>query len=190
MKFLLISQTKLKVTLTKEEAELLNIKLTDGEYDNKQIKQALKEVLKEAKRVADFDIGTDKVLVQLYPAGDGCEIFITRLGILGRNERNTLERANNLTTYRKEESVYLFDSLDTLTDACRAVRERSVESDVYISDRGEYYLVVREGIISGIGDCDILAEYSSRLPALPERIKGERGKLLVKGKGIEIFSHL
>ncbi len=181
---------KLKVTLDKEEAEALNINIQDGEYDNRQIKHALKEILAEAGAVAGFEIGSDKVLVQLYPTPDGCELFVTRLASLGAKEKRMIDKASNLTTYSRVENVFCFKSLNLLTRGCRAVRDKTVDSDVYISDTGEYYLVARETVVSGIGECEVLCEFGERLSSLPEAVRGERGKLLMNNEGIEVFSQL
>ena len=191
MEFLRIGETKLKVTLSKEEAKEYNIKLRDGAYAGNELRACLRRVLEEAKRRSGFDAGGDKLLVQLYPAdGGGCELFATKLQALAEREKRMVTASENLTTYSGGRAVYCFPDLSTLIAATRVVASRCNDCDVYAADSGEYYISAREHTLNGISDLDILSEYGKRMTAIPRHILKEHTKLLVEGRGIEIFSKL
>ena len=112
MKFLLIGQSKLKVTMTREESERYNIKAEDSDYSGSDIRRTLRKILSEAKEKIGFDIGQEKVLIQIYPTDDGgLELFATKLGTLGDRERRTVSASDNLTTFSGSRGIYCFSNL-------------------------------------------------------------------------------
>lgn len=75
-----ISETKLKVMLTKEDMESHHIKSSELDGADPRARAALRELLKEAGRGEGFDCDGGRMFIQLYPdAEGGCEIFVTFL---------------------------------------------------------------------------------------------------------------
>ena len=191
MDFLVISETKLKITLNHEECEKYKIKASSAEHETAELRRTLSAILSEARDRVRFEMGNEKALIQLYPSRDGgCEIFLTKLTGVGERERRTISRSDNLNTYSKRRSVYEFDSLPSLTGAARAIRSKDKRCDVYLADSGHYYITVEEGDIDGFSELEILSEFAHRIPALPHEVIAERGKLLIKDRGLEVFSKL
>jgi negative regulator of genetic competence, sporulation and motility len=191
MDFNLISKTKLKIVLNKKECSEYGITSTDGEYEGAAVRTSLGHILAKAEADVGFRIGSEQVLIQLYPTlDDGCEIFVTRLSNLTDKEKKSLISKDSLSTYSGRECVYRFDSLDNLTSAARALQGREGKWDVYLADTGEYYVSFKEHSVDGFSDFDILSEYAVRKKALPPEVMVERGRMLCKGNGIEIFSKL
>ena len=159
MDFNRISDNKLKVVLTDRECREYSIKDVGGEYEGASVRSSLGAILTRAESEAGFRVGSDQLLVQLYPLVDGgCEIFVTRLSSLPQKERKLLAGRDSLTTYLGRECVFRFDSLDALTAAARALSERKGGWDVYASDSGEFYVSFREHSVDGFSDFDILSE--------------------------------
>ena len=192
MKFLLIGESKLKVTLNRAECEKYNIKAhQDSEYYGAEVRRTLRSILAEAKRSAGFDIGIEKVLIQIYPTEDGgAELFVTKLGLLSERERRAVSVSENLTTYSGTRGVYMFDTLDSLCEAARAVYKEGVSCDVYLGEGKEYYISISEHILNGFSEFEILSEYGKKLPELTSLHLREHAKLLCEGRGLEIFSRL
>ena len=190
MKFLRIGVTKLKVVLTKEERERFLLDRDVAECDKSRVKCALSEILTEAKAKGDFDIGQDKVLVQLYPdEGGGCEIFITKLANLSEKEQRDVLRADNITSCERVSSVFKFASFKDLLRAARAVRSDGIESDLYYSGDA-YYIKAVENTLDGVSALLPLYEFGERISELPTYAIYEQGRVIMKGDGLKKLSAL
>ena len=191
MKFLLIGQSKLKVTLSKEESEKYNIRAEERDYSGADIRKTLRKLLYEAKENIGFDIGAEKVLIQIYPTDDGgVELFATKLGMLADKDRRTVSLSDNLTTFSGARGIYCFDSLDLLCRAARVIYKEGIICDVYYGEDGEYYISIAENVLNGYSEFEILSEYGKKMPSLPKAHLSEHARLLCEGNGIEIFSRL
>ncbi len=191
MEFLCVGQTKLKVVLTEKECESLGIGAVDGAKRSGEARTAVRKILDLAEEKCGFRVSNERVLVQRYPLPNGgAELFITRLSSVSDRERRAILDAPELVTFGKHHSFYRFSSFAELIRAARAVGSTSSRADVYYSDTGEYYIAVRDSSIGGISECEVLSEFGTRVQALPTGILGERGRLVIKDKGIEILSSL
>ena len=191
MKFLLIGQSKLKITLTREESEKYNIKAQDSDFCGVDIRKTLRKLLYEAKESIGFDIGSEKVLIQIYPTDDGgLELFATKLGFLADKDRRTVSMSDNLTTFSGVRATYSFSSLDLLCNAARVIYKEDVSCDVYYGEDGVYYISIAENILNGFSEFEILSEYGKKMPSLPKAHLSEHARLICEGRGLEMFSKL
>ena len=191
MKFLRVGMTKLKITLSKSESEKYKISSIEGEFDKKGIRDTISGILDEAKSACNFEIGDEKVLIQVYPGSDGgCELFLTKLSFLGDDEKKCILRADNISSVERVSSAFRFECLDDLLTVSRVLKEKAVKSDVYCSDDGEYYIQIREHSIDGVSCAMILSEFAERIPEIPFDVKSERGKLLVGDNALSVFAEL
>ena len=86
MEFLLIGESKIKIVLNRKEAERYHLDTSTPDVSGPGARRIFWSILEEAKREVGFDPAGDKVLIQLYPLkGGGCEIFVTKLGILSES---------------------------------------------------------------------------------------------------------
>lgn len=183
--------TKLKIALTKSESERYNISSGDGEFDKSKIRSTITSILDDAKDKCSFDIGDEKVLIQIYPTPDGgCELFLTKLSFLAEEEKRSILKADNVSTVERASSAFRFSSIDDLIDAARALSNRSVKSDVYRGDDGDYYIQIREHSIDGVSCAMILYEFAERIPEIPFDVMSERGHLLARDNALCIFKNL
>lgn len=191
MEFLCVGRSKLKVVLTADECDKYNIKATDGEFCTGEIRLAIRKILDLAAEETDFRVGTEKVLVQLYPlSGGGSEVFITKLSSVGEKERRAISVSDALTTYQGRESVFCFENLHRLISAVRTLNKTDIPCDVYRADSGEYYIKLTENSIDGFSEFEHFTEFGNRVSGLPLGVMGEWGRLIVKGRGLSVFSKL
>ena len=83
MEWIRISQNKLKIMLTAEDARHYELNCEEADYTDMVTRTAFREILTDVKREADFDASEDKVYIQMYPSKEGgCELFVTKVGLL------------------------------------------------------------------------------------------------------------
>lgn len=170
MELILISESKLKITLTAEDMEVNGIsedQLTCGEKD---VRRIFEGVLDEAKKKTGFDAECGRLYVQVYPSKTGgCEVYFIR-GEVGKSNRQPKPRT------KREYCVYVFDGAVTAMDACAALKTNryECESDLYAERRGgrcRYYLVLQEELPGEkevrrrkyVCKSDVAGEYGVRL---------------------------
>ena len=180
MKFLNISDIKLKVTLSEEDCRRHGID-SSGDYSTREVRYAIREILTRAEAECGFSAEGDKILVQLYPLPDGeCELLVTRLTTLSRKDRDTLASSEGISLFESKRGTYRFSSSEDLSSAVRAVYRSGVICDLYLDDLGRYYLSLNEEISDGISEFEIFIEYGERLSSMPLAVLSEYGRCLVK----------
>lgn len=186
MKFLNISDIKLKVTLTKEDCREYGIDENKSDYSTREVRQAVRRILELAESECGFSASGDKILVQLYPLPDGdCELLITRLVALTRKDRAQLASSKGLSLMEQKRGTYRFYSVDELKAAVRAVYREGVSADLYRDDLGRYYISTEEEFTDGISEFEIFVEYGDRLAALPIAVLSEYGSRLVRSTAFD-----
>lgn len=158
MELILISESKLKVMLTKEDMHRFDI--TCDELDSSAIasRRAFWNILDEAKAQTGFDPAGHKIFVQMYPSrAGGCELFVTRLGGKKSARVPRMETAE-IPPHPEEQSLYAFDALGDLLLACRrlSAREAPPLSWAYADEEArQFYLALGE-------DVPFLDEYNGK----------------------------
>ena len=186
MKFLNISDIKLKVTLSVDDCRDYGIDTAKGDYSTREVRQAVRAILEKAECECGFTAAGDKILVQLYPLPDGeCELLITRLTAVSRKDRAQLSSSEGLSLMEQKRGTYRFYSTDELKSAVRAVYREGTVADIYRDDLGRYYISIEEELTDGISEFEIFVEYGERLTALPIAVLSEYGSLLSKGNAFE-----
>ena len=182
MKFLNISDIKLKITLTAEECAIYGIDTYSTDYTTKEVRESVKNILARAESECGFSAAGERILVQLYPLPDGdCEILVTRLSAVNKRDREALSAGVGVSLVENKRGTYRFDSAEHLKLAVGAVFREGVEADLYRDDLGRYYLYVREQFCDDISEFEVLIEYGERLKALPIAVLSEYGVRLCVG---------
>ncbi len=136
MEVILISDDKVKITLTEEDLREFAIDCDAAEEDG-ELCRRFKDVLCRADDICGTSLGASRVLVQLFQSRDGgCELFVTRLSpALPTGARGAADG-----------TVYVFDSLGSLVAACRLLNTRGygAHSAAFSTDGGEYALLLPE----------------------------------------------
>ena len=136
MEFLLIGESKIKIVLNSEEAESYKLDSSAPDVSGPGARRAFWRILDMARAEVGFDPSGDKVLIQLYPLkSGGCEIYVTKLGILSEASARLVSKSDRIAMLSKKRSLYSFDSLEDIISASRAVKNQSgitsPRSDVY-----------------------------------------------------------
>lgn len=170
MELILISESKLKITLTAEDMEANGIseeRLTCGEKD---VRRIFGSVLDEARRKTGFDAECGRLYVQVYPSkAGGCEVYFIR------GEGAKMSRPQKSGT-KREYCVYAFEGANAAMDACAALKNNRYDCECSLyaesrEDRRRYYLVLQEELPAAkdtrrrrsVCKSDVAGEYGVRL---------------------------
>ena len=170
-------------------------KLDSADSGTASQRRAFWRVLEMAKSEVGFDPAGDKVLIQFYPTRpDGCEVFVTKLGILSGSSARLVSRSDKVAMLSKKQSLYLFECLEDLISAAISVSRRAdtlPSADVYLSPDGKYFLSLDEYTKGGEPvEFPCILEFAKELTADFCVYVKEHYTRLAEGDGIEKFSSL
>ena len=194
MEFLLIGESKLKIVLGEEEMKKYGLS-SSADSGGQSVRRAFWRVLDIAKSEVGFDPAGDKVLIQYYPIkSGGCEIFVTKLGILPEASARLVSRSNKIEVLSRNKSYYAFDSILELRAFCKAIKTASPDSfpksDVYCENE-KYFLSIEEyGKGGETVEFPCVLEFARGLTADFGVYISEHADRLSDGDGIEKFSLL
>lgn len=184
----------MKIVLTSEEAKGYRLDLSDPAKDTQRSRRALWSVLDDARKSVSFDPSGDKVLVQLYPMkSGGCEIFVTKLGILSEASARLVSDSDRVTLLSKGYGFYAFSTSEDLYRAVLTIKNHPSgiipKGDLYFLDNVGYVLKIEEygRGREGIEFMSIL-EFGKRLPSELSSYITEHGTLLASSNAIETIS--
>lgn len=172
-----------------------NLSATSPDISGPSARRSFWNILEMAKKEVGFDPAGDKVLIQLYPMNHGgCELFVTKLGILPETSARIVSKSNKVAMLSKKKSLYAFSELEDLINASRAIKaisgEITPESDVYISGE-KYYLSIEEYTKGGEPmEFPCIMEFGTELAADMFTYILEHANHLTDGDGVEKFSML
>ena len=195
MEFLLIGESKIKIVLSSAEAKKQGLDTSSTDVSGPLARRVLWRILDMAKTEVGFDPKGDKVLIQLYPlANGGCELFVTKLGILSESSARLVSKSDRIAMLSKSRSLYRFDDLSDIISASRAVKsiigDLSPKSDVYL-DGDKYYLSIEEYGKGGEPvEFPCILEFGMGLTAELSSYIYEHADLLTDGDGIASFALL
>lgn len=167
MELIRISDSKLKITLDAEDMAHYAITSDLLNYENRETRRIIWQILDEAKEQTGFHAATDRILIQVYPSrAGGCEMYVTKL--LPPMARKAEGEKIHMREEKRE--LYFFSELNMLLRACKqlALREQLRGSAVYVLPEGGYYLFLWGG------ECECQAEPPSAYN--PAEEYGERQK--------------
>ena len=184
MEFLVISDTKLKVTLSAEERSEYRIDASAPSAI--EVRRVIREIISIAESECGFRTQGHRLLVQICPLPDSrCELLISRLSSLSRRDRAELSATEGLSLLEWRRSVYRFADYDCLVRAAGTVHREGIKSDLYRDDLGRYYILLSEEITDSISELEVFVEFGDRLLSLPLAVLSEYGTLLVKDTAID-----
>ena len=200
----MISDCKLKVMLGEEDLKQFEIKAEQLDYSNTETKRMFWDILNRAKHQTGFDTDGQRVLVQLYPSKQGgCEMFVTKIGLLYSENEDEISRYNCEGKYnqknlrikkeKKQTNVYSafgFDTIKSMIEVCKRLCEIGYigESSSYICDNGKKYLLLSDiygDEYSPINEFSFILEYASAED--PKKLGyfiSEHGKLILENDAV------
>jgi len=190
VEFKLVSENKLKIALTNEDIESMDITLDEMEYDNtKFTKRVFWEIFDKAKRQTGFDAPADKTEVTVDKKADGCIIFVTKKVIPKSDPYIYEKRYKKYTGLKKKRLLYMFENSETLFEACRQLIliGYNGKSDIF-ADEGKYYLYIED---SGEQVLDLISEYGSFInnPFFSFYLD-EHAKKIISADAVKTFSEI
>lgn len=191
MEFLVISNNKLKIKMSKKEMKRYSLDVPEEKYSTPELRASLWRVLDLARAECGFSVEGERLLVQLYSSDGGCEVFVTKLGRLGASAERNIARSGSVAMLSSKRSLYRFPDLTTLLSALSRVpaEARTRCSDVYLCDSRECYLLLEERTGAfPLSDLSFLIEFASEAPATLEPHLSEHATRLSANELFSIIS--
>ncbi len=163
MEFLRIGDSKIKIVLNADEPKKYGITVGDDGCSSSN-RRAVWEILELARAQVDFDPDGDKILVQFYPLpSGGCEIFVTKLGILAPSSARSVARSERVTLISRMRKYFLFSSFFDVKRALCAIASSELSERKLTLLKGEstYILAIDEINDGELGELSVLREFSS-----------------------------
>ena len=196
MNVLKISDMKVKIMLTKDDALDLDLVCDNIDYSNPKTRHKIWEMLDLVKRKHGFDPDGYKLLIQFYPSKDGgAEIFVTKLeNLTGKSER-MLSRASDVAMLDRSFSVYNFDNLDDLMRVSYLLNGKKglMGSELYHDKKDGYFLKLDERGVSKLGEiCEfaVMLEFSSPIRKEKYPYIREHYDLLIEKNAVEVLASM
>lgn len=126
MELVKISQSALKVTLSREDMEIYDIEFDMLDYKNSETKRVIWSILDEAKRSLGFEVARDSLYIQAFRSKcGGCELFVSKEA----REKPVI-------------TLFKFASSESLINGCARIENCGYtdSSKVYLGEENEYYL--------------------------------------------------
>ena len=161
MDLLLISENKIKISLTKEDLDRYHITADGIDYDNTETRRVFWTLLDEAKRKTGFDAAKNRIFIQIYPGKDGsCELYVSKVSCPERDYADTSNVLRGLGRWRRAEDrrlVYLFDEMESLISVCKRLKSVGYSHRVsaYSEGKDRFFL----SLDSDEGELTFIEEY-------------------------------
>jgi len=149
----LVNENKLKIVLTNEDMALLDITFEEMDYnENIVTRRVLWEILDKAKRQTGFDVGSEKLFVNVHSdKNGGCLIYVTKENPKSvQHITHTYEKKYKTQIYtgvKRKRYIYMFENSEILLEVCNRLNMIGYngKSDIYADD-GKYYLYIEDHI--------------------------------------------
>ena len=136
MEMILISENKLKITLSPLDMKDFDLDCDTADYSKTETRRAFWSILDEAKHLTGFDAASDKIYIQMYPSREGgCEMYVTKL---------VAALSTDIVKISEKQFFFSFDDLDLLLKVCFQLKKSgfSGKSRAYVDANGIYYLAI------------------------------------------------
>ena len=196
MDVLKISDTKVKIMLTRADVKKFKLDTDNVDYSDAKTRSKVWEILDCVKKHHGWSSNGDKLLIQFYPSRDGgAELFVTKLDKLSDKNEKTLAKSQNVTLLDSKRVIYVFKNFDDLLRASRIVKNIGgiKNSELFYDENEGYFLEITERGGAGcrhIPEFAILLEYSSAVPRELYPYINEHYNKLTKGNAIEQLARL
>ena len=168
MDVLKISDSKIKIMLSSEDMKRFGLTRASIDSTNESVRAKIFAVLDEVEQLFGFAHGGNKLLIQLYPAKDGSEIFVTKLGIISSGAERTIAKSSKVAMLSSRLVIYKFSSFSSLTAASRIIDAEDCDSAprAYFDEQGFYYIIAEERRAGAEKNREIfpIYEFGSEIP--------------------------
>ncbi len=166
MDFLVVSDSKLKIMMSREDMSAYDIDGEDIDYDDPKTRRTFWKILDAARERCGFEVSGDKVLIQFYPSKDGSEIFVTKLGVISAGAERTISKSGKVAMLEAQLAIYKFDSLSAASEAARIIsRDGGAHFPrAFCDERGAYYIITEERVTKKKKEISEVAEFGVAVP--------------------------
>jgi len=191
MELIVISDTKLKVMLTPVDMDTYHLDCATMDYEDNRTRRAFGHLFDEVRQRCGFDASCDRVLVQVYPGGDGgCELFVTKLA-----SGTTRSEKRSGAVIRCRKYWYVFPDLTAVLSVCRVLNDGRYHrpSDLWLGEDARWYLMLEAGprVTDQPDPLAIVEEYGSRCAPGGEEIGfAEHARRIAAGNAVEVLAPL
>lgn len=176
MEFLIVSDTKLKIMLGREEMKEFGLDKEELDYSDPEVRANFWRILDIASEECGFKTNGEKVLMQFYPSRSGGEIFITKLGMLSKSAEHTISSSGRVAMLSSETKIYKFDDLSSIVTAVHINLSALSEGlRAYLADNGSYYLIFE---LRNSKTLYAMSEFASEVPSELEAYIHERARII------------
>ncbi len=197
MEWIRISNNKLKIMLTAEDAARYDLCPDTAEYADSITRRALRAILTDMRGETGFDAADDKIYIQMYPSREGgCELFVTKMGMELTPKRGAQGTYKpKVKSVRHRRLALRFGALEDLLGVCRrlVVRGFRGKSSAFLDEGQRYWLLLSDSgdPLRTREDYRFALEYGeleSRETA--DVLLPEHGKALCRDDAVEILGKL
>ncbi len=206
MEVIMISESKLKLMLAREDLAEFDVDAEALDYSKTETKRMFGDLLNRLKQSIGFQTDGCRVLVQLFPSRDGgCEMFITKIADLryhpeAENAQSGTEGGATLLHYKPahrscgakgKPGAFGFEQLEWMIMVCRRLIGIGYagNSSAYISDDHRFFLFLEGLDPTGylpLDEYSFITEYGSSENVEAIRgFLGEHGRLLCEQDAVE-----
>lgn len=206
MEWIRISESKLKIMLSDEDARRYALDCRSADYADVMTREAFREILTEVRAETGFDATEDKVYIQMYPSkGGGCELFVTKMGLLltdctpvesnaHTTTQSTLKYQKKPRETRKRECAFSFSRLEELLPLCKRMSSFfQGESEIWQDENAVWWLLLSDhgDPLTTCEDFRFALEYgTSQQPREVRMYLGEHGRAICAQNAVAIFGKL
>ena len=148
MELLLISENKIRISLTKEDLDGYSITCDKIDYDNTETRRVFWCLFDDVKQKTGFDAAESRIFIQIYPdKNGGCELYVSKINAPASDNIGDGLAQVSLISEKAEhlsrQELYSFDGIEPLLSACRQLVALGYvgSSSAYADKRGRFYLL-------------------------------------------------
>jgi negative regulator of genetic competence, sporulation and motility len=152
--------------MSRDEMKKYGIDGDNIDYDDPKTRRSFWRILDAAHEKCGFEASGDKILIQFYPAKDGSEIFVTKLGLISSGAEKTIARSSKVAMLEARVAVYRFEDLLAAAEAARYLLKNDARaaSRAFVDDNGIYYIITEERSTKRGGELRTVSEFGSEIP--------------------------
>ena len=162
MEYIIVSDSKLKIILTKDEIRSYGLQGAADECDTPKYRRAFKRILDDISKDGGFKVKGEKTLIQFYQSKAGGEIFVTKLGDIHPDTERALAVSDRVTLLLPSMHLFRFEDFFDLLSCLSLIKQSSLFARVFC-DEQSFYLMLDNDSSSKVYFARI-AEFGERMP--------------------------
>lgn len=191
-----ISETKVKIMLTRADVKKYKLDIDIIDYNDAKTRSKIWEILDHVKKHYGWCGEESKLLIQFYPSRDGgAELFVSKLEGLSKKNERALSKSRDVTLLDSKRSIFGFKSFEELLQASRIIKDsKCIRSSELFYDESEGYFLEITARDECDGECvpmlTILLEFSNTVPKELIPYITEHYSKLTQGNAVEQLAKL